>query len=103
MKGRVKKKNNFLFNKISKEELNLIDFMNTSYLTLDDIKWLKSKWWFKRFLKKYTKELKKRYIERPVIETKLESKNEIETLDYTKTIKIHNNITNKDIEVNFQN
>lgn len=88
MKERTKKKNKSFFDKFSKEELNLIDFMNTSYLTLDDIKWLKSKWWFKRFLKKYSKELKKRYNERPIIETKLENKVEIETLDFTKTIKI---------------
>lgn len=79
-----RKKNKSFFSKISQEELNLIDFMNTSYLTLDDIKWLKSKWWFKRFLKKYSKELKKRYNERPIIETKLNK----EKLDYDKTIKI---------------
>lgn len=79
----------------SEEEINLIDFINTSYLTLDDIKWLNNKWWFKRFLKKYSKELKKRYSKRPIIETKLEEKNinisndeVIEILDFTKTIKI---------------
>ena len=61
MKERTKKNNKNFFEKFSKEELNLLDFMNTSYLTLDDIKWIKSKWCFKRFLKKYYKELKRRY------------------------------------------
>lgn len=95
MKERKKIKADTFFKKISEEEINLIDFMNTSYLTLEDIKWLKSKWWFKRFLKKYSKELKKRYSQRPIIETKLEEKNinisndeVIEILDFTKTIKI---------------
>ena len=95
MKERKKIKVDTFLKNYSEEDIKLIDFMNTSYLTLEDIKWLKNKWWFRRFLKKYSKELKKRYSQRPIIETKLEEKNinipndeVIEILDFTKTIKI---------------
>lgn len=68
---------------------SLLDVINSSYLTLDDVKWLKSKRWFKRFLKIYSKELKKRYDASPVIDKKIEPKDEdIEILDFTKTISI---------------
>ena len=95
--------------KIKLEELKLLDayFRASNYLavgqlylwdnpllkrklTLDDIKWLKSKWWFKRFLKIYSKELKKRYKNKGIInKTNLKPKDEnIEILDFTQSIKI---------------
>lgn len=78
------------FDKIAySNDKSLLDVINSSYLTLDDVKWLKSKRWFKRFLKIYSKELKKRYDASPVIDKKIEPKDEdIEILDFTKTISI---------------
>ena len=43
-------------NIISSEEQNLLDVINASYLTLDDVAWLKKKRWFRKFLKIYLKE-----------------------------------------------
>lgn len=80
------------FDKIAySDDKSLLDVINSSYLTLDDVKWLKSKRWFKRFLKIYSKELKKRYDASPIIDKKIEPKDEnIEILDFTKTINIPN-------------
>lgn len=74
----------------TKDEQSLLDVINTSCLSLEDIKWLKSKWWFKRFIKIYAKELKKRYEENETtIEIKEKpKKEEIEILDFTQSIKI---------------
>lgn len=81
----VKKDNN---NTISRD-LDLLNVINTSYLTLEDIAWLKKKRWFKRFLKIYSKELKKRYKGKPLIKKDIKPKEEdIEILDFTKTINI---------------
>lgn len=46
-------------NIFSSEDQNLLNVINTSYLTLEDVAWLKKKKWFKKFLKIYSKELKK--------------------------------------------
>lgn len=111
------------------EDLDLLSLFSTSCLTKEDVKWLKNKWWFKRFLKIYVKELKIRYgnreikkiiyssrEERKKEETNLKGKNiqsnkeiekqkiinkkeeletlkleytdEIEMLDFTKTLSI---------------
>ena len=77
-------------NKFSLEDKNLLEVINASYLTIEDINWLKSKWWFKRFLKVYSKELKKRYKNKDIIDkNKLKIKDEdIEILDFTQSIKI---------------
>ena len=67
----------------------LLDIINTTFLSKDDIKWLKNKRWFKRFIKIYTKELKKRYENKPKIAKQInEIDEEIEILDFTKTIDI---------------
>ena len=39
---------------LSLSELATTLNINASYLSIEDVKWLKSKWWFKRFLKKYS-------------------------------------------------
>ena len=70
-------------------DLDLLNVINTSYLTIEDIAWLKKKRWFKRFLKIYSKELKKRYKDKPLIKKDIKPKEEdIEILDFTKTINI---------------
>ena len=90
MKERKKIKVDTFLKNYSEEDIKLIDFMNTSYLTLEDIKWLKNKWWFKRFLKIYSKELKKRYKNKGIInKTNLKPiDNDIEILDFTQSINI---------------
>lgn len=73
----------------SSEEQSLLDCLNASYLSIEDIKWLKSKRWFKRFLKIYSKELKKRYENKPVIKKEIKPiKEDIEVLDFTRSIKM---------------
>ena len=76
-------------NIFSSEDQSLLDVINASYLSIEDVKWLKSKRWFKRFIKIYSKELKKRYKNKPVIKKEIIPKEEdIEILDFTKTISI---------------
>ena len=76
-------------NNVSPQDLELLEIIKSSYLTLDDVKWLKSKRWFKRFIKIYSKELKKRYKDKPVIKKEIIPKEEdVEILDFTKTISI---------------
>lgn len=76
----------------SSEEQSLLDCLNASYLSIEDVKWLKSKRWFKRFLKIYSKELKKRYKNKPVIKKELKPREEdIEVLDFTRSIKMPSN------------
>lgn len=74
----------------SSDDKSLLDVINASYLSIEDIKWLKSKRWFKRFLKTYAKELKKRYKNKPVIKKSFGTHNEedIEVLDFTRNIKM---------------
>ena len=73
----------------SSEEQSLLDCLSSSYLSIEDVKWLKSKRWFKRFLKIYSKELKKRYKNKPVIKKEIKPvKEDIEVLDFTQSIKI---------------
>lgn len=74
---------------ISSDDKSLLDIISSSYLTIDDVKWLKSKRWFKRFLKIYSRELKKRYHGVPNIDKDIKPKDEdIEVLDFTKTISM---------------
>ncbi len=111
----MKNKNDILDGAFSSEEKSLLEVINASYLSIEDVKWLKSKWWFRRFIKVYAKELKKRYDDKPVIKKefkeeeldpiveiddeiidvldftqsiKMPSKEVIEILDFTKTIDI---------------
>lgn len=75
---------------LSSEDLDLLDVINASYLSMEDIKWLKSKRWFKRFLKIYAKELRKHYKEKEIKKSKRSKigKEEIEVLDFTQELKI---------------
>lgn len=83
------KDNNISKDNFTSDELNLLDVINTSNLSVEDVRWLKSKRWFKRFIKIYSRELKKRYKNKPVINKPLEPKEEdIEILDFTKTIDV---------------
>lgn len=71
------------------EEQSLLDVINASYLSIEDVKWLKNKRWFKRFLKIYSKELKKRYDNKPVIKKEIKTvKEDVEVLDFTRNIKM---------------
>lgn len=73
----------------SSEEQSLLDCLSSSYLSIEDVRWLKSKRWFKRFLKIYSKELKKRYKNKPVIKKEIKPvKEDIEVLDFTQSIKM---------------
>ncbi len=76
-------------NAFSSNEQSLLDVINASYLSIEDVKWLKSKRWFKRFIKIYSKELKKRYKDKPVIKKEIKPvKEDIEVLDFTQSIKM---------------
>lgn len=81
---------NYLNGNYSVDEKSLLDVISASYLTPDDVKWLKSKRWFKKFIKIYAKELKKRYKDKPVIlkEVTEHKKEDIEVLDFTQAIKM---------------
>lgn len=71
------------------DDQSLLDIISASYLSLEDVKWLKSKRWFKRFMKVYSRELMKRNQEKPVKKKPIpKTEEEIEILDFTKTIKI---------------
>ncbi len=73
----------------SSEDQSLLDCLSASYLSMEDVRWLKSKRWFKRFLKIYSKELKKRYKNKPVIKKEIKPlKEDIEVLDFTQSIKM---------------
>lgn len=73
----------------SSEEQELLECLNASYLSLEDVKWLKSKRWFKRFLKIYSRELKKRYKNKPIIKKEIKTvKEDVEVLDFTQSIKM---------------
>ena len=72
----------------SSGDKTLLEVINSSYLTIEDVKWLKSKWWFKRFLKIYSKELKKRYNTKEEINKTIPKEESIEVLDFTQNIKI---------------
>lgn len=74
----------------SSDDKSLLDVISASYLSIEDIKWLKSKRWFKKFLKTYAKELKKRYKNKLVIKKSFGTHNEedIEVLDFTRNIKM---------------
>lgn len=77
-------------NIFSSEEQSLLDVINASYLSIEDVNWLKNKRWFKRFLRVYSKELKKRYKDKPIIKKGFTQpkKEDIEVLDFTQSIKI---------------
>lgn len=75
---------------LSKEDKELLELIHQSNLTIDDIKWLKNKRSFKRFISKYSKEIKKRINpnrEDKKAKYKIDD-NEVEILDFTKTISI---------------
>ena len=63
------------------DDKSLEDIINENYLTLDDIKWLKKKRWFKRFIKIYKRELSKRHLKKPVNNDKEDKNSDIEVLD----------------------
>ena len=63
------------------DDKSLKDVINENYLTLDDIKWLKKKRWFKRFIKIYKRELSKRHLKKPVNNDKEDKNSDIEVLD----------------------
>ena len=76
-------------NNFSSFDDELLKIINTSYLSNDDIKWLKSKRWFKRFIKIYAKELKERYKDSKPIKKEIKTTNEdIEVLDFTQSINV---------------
>lgn len=76
-------------NNVSPQDLELLEIIKSSYLTLDDVKWLKSRRWFKRFLKIYAKELKKRHNKTLTKKRKVKTnKEDIEVLDFTQSIKM---------------
>ena len=50
-------------NIFSSEDQSLLDVINASYLSIEDVKWLKSKRWFKRFIKIYSNK-KRNYTKR---------------------------------------
>lgn len=82
-------KKNILNDDFLSDNKSLLEVINSSYLSIEDVKWLKSKRWFKRFLKIYAKELKKRYRNKPVIKKEINPKeDDIEVLDFTKTINM---------------
>lgn len=86
------KKDDLLNENFSFDDKSLLEVINASYLSIEDINWLKSKRWFKRFLKIYSKELKKRYKNKKVVKKEFEkpNKEEIEILDFTQSINIPN-------------
>ena len=86
----MKNRNDVLNNIFSSEELSLLDVINASYLSIEDVKWLRSKRWFKRFLITYAKELKKRYKDKPIVVKKFDTpdKEGIEVLDFTQKINM---------------
>lgn len=78
------------FSSLSDEDKELLKLIHQSNLTIDDIRWLKNKKRFKRFLTNFSKEIQK-------VDgvTKKESKREVkynsddeEILDFTKTISM---------------
>ena len=85
-------KNNLL-NNVSPDDKSLLEVLNTSYLSIDDVKWLKSKRWFKRFLKVYSKELQKRFnnTNNNVNNNVSNSSNE-ELLDYTRSLDVEEEV-----------
>lgn len=86
----MKNRDDVLNNIFSSEELSLLDVINASYLSIEDVKWLRSRRWFKRFLITYAKELKKRYKDKPIVVKKFETpkKDDIEVLDFTQKINM---------------
>ena len=81
-------KNNLSKN-MSNDDKNLLEVINASCLTVDDIKWLKNKRWFKRFIKIYAKELKKRYNGKEVDNKKIKTTdNDIEVLNFAKELNV---------------
>ncbi|MBQ9012945.1 MAG: class B sortase [Bacilli bacterium] len=76
-------------NNVSSLDDELLKIINTSYLSNEDVKWLKSKRWFKRFIKIYAKELKERYKDSKPIKKEIKTtKEDIEVLDFTQSINI---------------
>ena len=75
--------------KTSSFDDELLKIINTSYLSNEDVRWLKSKRWFKRFIKIYAKELKERYKDsKPIKKEITTTKEDIEVLDFTQSINV---------------
>lgn len=85
-------KNNLL-NNISPDDKSLLEVLNTSYLSIDDVKWLKSKRWFKRFLKVYSKELQKRFNNtNNNVNNNVSNSSNKELLDYTRSLDVEEEV-----------
>lgn len=78
---------------ISPDDKSLLEVLNTSYLSIDDVKWLKSKRWFKRFLKVYSKELQKRFDNTDNnLSNNISNSNNKELLDYTHSLDVEEEV-----------
>lgn len=74
---------------ISDEDKKLLELIHQSNITIDDIKWLKTKKNFKKYVNHYSKEVKKRINPSFKKQENINITNsEIEVLDFTKTIQI---------------
>lgn len=78
---------------ISPDDKSLLEVLNTSYLSIDDVKWLKSKRWFKRFLKVYSKEQQKRFDNTDNnLSNNISNSNNKELLDYTHSLDVEEEV-----------
>lgn len=78
---------------ISPDDKSLLEVLNTSYLSIDDVKWLKSKRWFKRFLKVYSKELQKRFNNtNNNVNNNVSNSSNKELLDYTRSLDVEEEV-----------
>lgn len=76
---------------ISNNDLKLLEIIHKCDLSSEDIKWLKNKRRFKKFIREYSKELKKRKKNIPTVKTETNDKivkEEIEVLELSKTINV---------------
>ena len=80
------------YENLSREDRVLLELIHQSHITIDDIRWLKSKKRFKRHVNKYSKALLKKYSYKEEENTKVKKEdltdNELEVLDFTKTISL---------------
>ena len=80
------------YENLSREDRVLLELIHQSHITIDDIRWLKSKKRFKRYVNKYSKALLKKYSYKEEENTKVKKEdltdNELEVLDFTKTISL---------------
>lgn len=80
------------YENLSREDRVLLELIHQSHITIDDIRWLKNKKRFKRYVNKYSKALLKKYSYKEEVNTKVKKEdltdNELEVLDFTKTISL---------------